>query len=209
MAPPAPSEPDLDLVVETMGRLFDEGKKELLLETMRSVMEAALADNRAVNLRLAEELKRTYGRSSERIDPNQLKLFLGELRQEQQREAEPEPTEEMPCEPPPPKPKSNKDRRRARRPLPATLPREQVRLVPTAEQLESDGSMTKISEERSEVLEYEPARFKVIEYIRETWSNGNGDIVTAAAPLKIIDKGLPGVGLLTHVLLAKFVDHCG
>ncbi len=208
MTPPAPSEPDLDVVVETMGRLFDEGKKELLLDTMRSVMETALADNRAVSLRLAEELKRTYGRSSERIDPNQLKLFLGELRQEQQREAAPEPTEEMACEPPPPKPKSNKERRRARRPLPATLPREQVRLVPTPEQLEGNDSMTKIGEERSEVLEYEPARFKVIEYIRETWSNGNGDIVTAAAPLKIIDKGLPGVGLLTHVLLAKFVDHC-
>ncbi|MCH9683053.1 MAG: IS66 family transposase [Deltaproteobacteria bacterium] len=208
LTPPAPSEPDLDVVVETMGRLFDEGKKELLLDTMRSVMETALADNRAVSLRLAEELKRTYGRSSERIDPNQLKLFLGELRQEQQREAAPEPTEEMACEPPPPKPKSNKERRRARRPLPATLPREQVRLVPTPEQLEGNDSMTKIGEERSEVLEYEPARFKVIEYIRETWSNGNGDIVTAAAPLKIIDKGLPGVGLLTHVLLAKFVDHC-
>ncbi|MEM7159379.1 MAG: IS66 family transposase [Myxococcota bacterium] len=171
-------------------------------------MEAALADNRAMSLRLAEELKRTSGRSSERIDPNQLKLFLGELRQEQQPAADNDDAQEVPNEPPPLKPKSSKDRRRARRPLPDDLPREEVRLVPTPEQLEGKNSMRKIGEERSEALEYEPARFKVIEYIRETWSNVDGNIVTAPAPLKIIDKGLPGVGLLTHVLLSKFLDHC-
>lgn len=68
--------------------------------------------------------------------------------------------------------------------------------------------MRKMSEQRSEVLEYVPGHFRVLEYVRETWSNGKGDIVTAPAPTKIIDKGIPGPGLLTEIVLAKYLDHC-
>jgi transposase len=76
------------------------------------------------------------------------------------------------------------------------------------EQVEGKGTMTKVGEERSEVLEYVPAHFKVIVYVRETWSNTTGQIVTAPAPLKIIDKGMPGLGLLVHVVMSKYIDHC-
>lgn len=198
---------DLDSIVETLGQLFDEGKKDAMLGAVRSVLGAALADIRAMNLRIAELAKKVYGRSGERIDPNQLRLALEECRAAEQRLVE-APEGELPDDPPSDKPKSAKDRRRGRRPLPANLPREEVLLTPTPEQLEGKDGMVKLSEERSEVLEYEPARFKVIVYIRETWSNGKGDIVTAPAPLKIIDKGIPGPGLLTQVTLAKYVDHC-
>jgi transposase len=197
---------DLDSIVETLGQMFDNGKKELMLGAVRSVLGAALADIRAMNLRIADLTKRVYGRSGERVDPNQLRLALEECRAVELPQ-HPEPEGELPDDPPEPKPKSAKDRRRGRRPLPANLPREEVRLTPTPEQIEGKGAMTKVGDERSEVLEYEPARFKVIVYIRETWSNATGEIVTAPAPLKIIDKGIPGPGLLTHVTLAKYVDH--
>ena len=72
----------------------------------------------------------------------------------------------------------------------------------------TSGGMKKMSEERSEVLEYEPARFKVLLYVREVWSNAQGEIVTAPAPVKIIDKGLPGPALLAQVVLSKYRDHC-
>ena len=199
---------NVDQIVDVLGRLFDEGKKDVLLDAMRTVLTAANADMRAMSLQLAEALKRVYGRSSERIDPNQLLLALAEMRQEQQPVEEVDPRAELPSEPPEPPPKPNKDRRRGRRPLPAGLPREEVRLLPTLEQVEGKGAMTKVSEERSEVLEYEPARFKVTVYVRETWSNATGQIVTAPAPLKIIDKGMPGLGLLVHVVMSKYIDHC-
>lgn len=93
--------------------------------------------------------------------------------------------------------------------MPAHLPREEIRLQPTEEQLAAtSGGMKKTSEERSEVLEYEPARFKVLVYVREIWSNAQGEIVTAPAPVKIIDKGLPGPALLAQVVLSKYRDHC-
>lgn len=199
---------DVDEIVDVLGRLFDEGKKDVLLDAMRTVLTAANADMRAMSLRLAEALKRVYGRSSERVDPNQLRLMLDEMRQEQRSEAAVEPTAQLPSDPPQPPPESTKERRRGRRPLPASLPREEVRLRPTPEQVEGKGAMAKVSEERSEVLEYEPARFKVIVYVRETWSNTTGEIVTAPAPLKIIDKGMPGPGLLVHVVMSKYIDHC-
>ena len=199
---------DVDQIVDVLGRLFDEGKKDVLLDAMRTVLTAANADMRAMSLRLAEALKRVYGRSSERIDPNQLLLALAEMRQEQLPAEAVDPRAELPSEPPEPPPQPEKDRRRGRRPLPAALPREEVRLLPTLEQVEGKGAMTKVGEERSEVLEYEPARFKVIVYVRETWSNATGQIVTAPAPLKIIDKGMPGLGLLVHVVMSKYIDHC-
>jgi len=197
---------DLDSIVETLGQMFDDGKKELMLGAIRSALGAALADIRAMNVRIAELTKRVYGRSGERIDPDQLRLALEECRAAELQQ--PEPDGNLPDDPPQPKPKSAKDRRRGRRPLPAHLMREEVRLSPTLEQTEGKGAMHKVGEESSEVLEYEPARFKVIVYVRETWSNGKGDIVTAPAPLKIIDKGIPGPGLLTHVTLSKYIDHC-
>ena len=44
-----------------------------------------------------------------------------------------------------------------------------------------------------------PPHFKVLVYVREVWSNSTGQIVTAPVPNKVIDKGLPGPGLLTQV----------
>jgi hypothetical protein len=39
-------------------------------------------------------------------------------------------------------------------------------------------------------------------------ANAQGELVTAPAPVKIIDKGLPGPGLLAQVVLSKYRDHC-
>jgi transposase len=68
--------------------------------------------------------------------------------------------------------------------------------------------MRKGREERSEVLEYVPARLKVLAYVREVWSNAYGEVVTAPVPVKLIAKGRPGPALLVQVLLSKFRDKC-
>ncbi len=203
MVAPAQASTDVDEVIDELERLFDEGKKDVLLGAVRQAVEAARAENRYLVLQLKELLNRVYGRSSERIDPNQLALALEEMRQEQQAdEPEPDPDAEAPNDPPVRKP-SAKDRRRGRRPLPADLPREEVRLVPTEA---GTAGWSKVGEQRSEVLEFVPAQFKVIAYIRETWSNEGGEIVTAPPPTKVIDKGIPGPGLLTEIVISKFRD---
>lgn len=200
---------DLDAVVTTLGQLFDAGEKDRLLGAVRSVLSAARAENQLLTQKVVELTKKVYGRSSERIDPNQLRLALAEMREESVGTApEPEPGAALPDNPPStPNPSTRKSKHRGRRPLPVELPREEIRIPPTPEQQDGKGAMTKVGEERSEVLEYVPATFKVLVYVRETWSNETGQIVTAPSPNKIIEKGLPGPGLLTQVTLSKYKDH--
>ena len=58
------------------------------------------------------------------------------------------------------------------------------------------------------MLEYVPARFKVIRTVRPKLSCACcSRIVQEPAPHRPIDKGLAGPGLLAHVLVAKYADH--
>ena len=200
---------NLDAVVVELGRLFDAGQKDLLLGAVRSVLGAAHTENSLLSQKVVELTKKVYGRSSERIDPNQLRLALADMRSEAASEPSADADGELPKDPPAAKRKPRKnERQNGRRPLPAHLPREEIRLTPTPDQQAGKGQMTRVGEERSEVLEYEPARFKVLVYVRETWSNQTGEIVTAPTANKVIEKGLAGPGLLTQVMISKFKDHC-
>ena len=62
----------------------------------------------------------------------------------------------------------------------------------------------------TEQLEYKPGEFYVIEHVRLKYAcqRCKQDIVTAELPRQPIDKGLPGPGLLTEVILNKYQDHC-
>ncbi len=58
------------------------------------------------------------------------------------------------------------------------------------------------------MLEYVPARFKVIRHVRPKLSCTKCDtIVQAEAPSRPIARGLAGPGLLAHVLVSKYADH--
>ncbi len=71
------------------------------------------------------------------------------------------------------------------------------------------GSILKrLGEDVSEELEYVPARFHVVCHVRPKFACGRCDaIVQAPAPSRPIMGGLPGPGLLAHVLTAKYCDH--
>lgn len=202
-----PEDHGISEVLVQLGALFDAGQKDTLLDEVGALLASALQQVDELGTRVKALLRRLYGRSSERINPNQLVLALTAL----QSDADPD----APAVPTPPsegeprlRQKTKKAKRRGRKPLPPELPREEIRLQPTQEQLaQTSGNMSKVGEERSEVLEYVPAEFKVLVYVRETWSNPVGEIVTAPAADKVIDKGLPGPGLLTQVVVSKYRDH--
>jgi transposase len=68
--------------------------------------------------------------------------------------------------------------------------------------------LSKLGEDVSEVLEYVPARFKVIRHVRPKLSCTRCDnIVQAETPSRPIARGLAGPGLLAHVLVSKYADH--
>jgi len=97
----------------------------------------------------------------------------------------------------------------ARRPLPAELPRETESLEPKEKACpDCGGSLNRLGEDVSEMLEYVPARFKVIRTVRGKLNCTQCDrILQEPAPHRPIARGLAGPGLLAHVLVAKYADH--
>lgn len=99
-----------------------------------------------------------------------------------------------------------------RRPLPPDLPRvrvehdvpEEKRACPCCPL-----KMQRMGKVLSEQLEYKPGELFVIEHVRIKYGcqKCKGNIVTAPMPLQPIDKGLPGPGLLSEVILNKYQDH--
>jgi transposase len=100
-------------------------------------------------------------------------------------------------------------RKSVRRSLPDHLPREVEIHEPQHEGCPACGAaLSKLGEDVSEVLEYVPARFKVIRQVRPKLSCTRCDvIVQAEAPSRPIARGLAGPGLLAHVLVSKYADH--
>lgn len=96
--------------------------------------------------------------------------------------------------------------------LPDDLPREEVVLVVaesdrTCEECGTEKSL--IGYETSECLEYIPAQLKVIQYKREKLVCKSCDTgpVTAAPADKLIEKGIPGPGLMAEIFVSKYQDH--
>jgi transposase len=99
-----------------------------------------------------------------------------------------------------------------RRPLPQFLPRKRIEHALPGEELGCPGCGTareKISQVVSEQLEYTPASLCVIEHVQVTYACKacQEHVVTAPKPPQPIDKGLPGPGLLAHVITSKYVQH--
>ena len=96
-----------------------------------------------------------------------------------------------------------------RKKLPDHLPREEVVLAPETKCDACGGEEFRtIEEDRSEHLEYVPASFKVIRYIRPRCACVRCDnIMQAYAPSKVIDKGNVGPELLAHIVVNKYCNH--
>src|ERR1700723_648894 len=97
----------------------------------------------------------------------------------------------------------------ARPALPAHLPRTtQTHLPKSTTCPDCGGELNFLGEDVSEILEYVPARFKVIRQVRPKLACAYCErIVQAEAPSRPIERGVAGPGLLAHVLVSKYCDH--
>jgi len=161
--------------------------------------------------RLDQLLRRLYGPKAERFDPNQPWL-LPELANADTNGAtpvSPPPTETNEATTATAKPKRPGH---GRTKLPESLPRRRIEhTLPEAQRLcPCCGQVChKFGEDISEQLDYQPASLFVWQHVRFKYACPKcHDHVTAAPlPVAVIEKGLPGPGLLAQIVASKYADH--
>lgn len=153
---------------------------------------------------LMQLLRYRYGQRSDRIHAEQLVLWaLDGLEGPERAPQEAEETD----------PRSKRSRRgHGRRPLPKDLPRKRVVHDVSAEEKicsRCEIEKLKIGEEITEQLDYHPASFFVIEHVRPKYACAceEAGVVQAPKPMQPLEKGIPGPGLLAHVIVSKYGDH--
>jgi len=179
--------------------------KALVLQQHEQHLQALLSQAQQIeHLKLViEKLRRMmFGAKSERTarQIEQLELKLEELEAAQAADAGAElsvPETELKSKP-------------YRKPLPEHLPREVVTHLPESDSCpDCGGALRQFGEDVAEQLERISAIFKVIRHVRPKFACANCErVVEAPAPARPIERGLAGPGLLAHVLVAKYADHC-
>lgn len=213
-----PSVAEIDDLRRKLDQLASEGHLQELIELVVTLLTQMREDNTALTVRLHKALRALYGRKSQKISTDQLALLFAELGDEPPAQAPtaaatastPEPGEAAapPTPPAPPKPPRGHG---GRAPLPSHLPRRQrIIAVPQAERVcaSCGADKTCIGYRTSEILEFVPAHFLVIEEKCEKLACATcPEQGVATAPSdKVMDRGRPGPGLLANILVKKYHD---
>jgi transposase len=161
-----------------------------------------------LKLQLARRNRSLFGSSSERFEDAQASLI------------EPALLDEIAALKPAGKPVSPAANNEIDRSLPAHLPRDEQVHRPATTDAHHDndgqacgcsacgGRLRRIGADVSEQLEYVPSHFKVIRHVRPKLACVKCQtIFQAEAPSRPIVRGLPGPGLLAHVMVSKYCDH--
>lgn len=206
----------------------DPALLKAMLAELLTALRASRRESEQLRTRLDQLLRRLYGPRAERWDPNQLLLFPDAATPEPAPPAPPEPATaprarggghgRQPLPGHLPRERRIYDLAAAERACPCCGRERHV-----------------IGQEVSEQLDFVPAALRVIEHVRLTYAcaacaaaaptdtppgppasaapTGAGaappvpTIATAAKPPAPIPRGLPGPGLLAHVIVSKYGDH--
>jgi transposase len=151
-----------------------------------------------------------FGRSSEKLDREieQLELLLGELEEgmaESKTRAEQAENKGLAIAE---RVKAGTRQAHGRKPLPVHLPREQIVHEPAPVCTCCGGTvLRKLGEDVTELLEYVPSSFKVVQVVRPKLScRACETIMQAPLPSFPIERGRPGPALLAHVAVSKYAD---
>ncbi len=186
----------------------DPDELRVFAATLQAELYAKTLHIEKLKAQLAALRRARFGRSSEKLDREveQLELLIGEIEEGSAGQAESTQAAELVT----PLPSPRRERSiPVRKPLPAHLPRERVEHESSCACPACGGTLLSVigSDER-EVLEYVASHFKVIVHVRPKLSCRACETITQPPmPGLPIERGLPGPGLLAHVLVAKYCDH--
>jgi transposase len=161
-----------------------------------------VSDNKWLNEQLAQLKRLIFGTKSERfingqIDASQLELFPLST----QEGAKPAPKEEITYQ------REKKEKNKpVRKELPAHLPRREEVIEPE----NIPEGARKMGEAVTEILEYEPCEIYVRRIVRPKYvikKEEEVQILTADLPSLPLPRSNAGAGLLTYIIISKYVDH--
>ena len=178
-----------------------------VIATLSEKLQATLRENELLKQKIDKLCRRLFGKSSERVSPEQLALAFAQL-----------PQQAAPAEAPAaPAASGQEETQRTRRsptgrkPFPKHLPRQRVLVMPAEEELTCSCGQRKaqIAEKVSERLDYVPASAIVVETVRPVFvcEKCHDGVTVAPAPAQAIEACAAGSGLLAHIIVSKYVDH--
>ena len=186
-------------------------RKDIEIAARDAEIHAKTLHIEKLRTQLAALRRARFGRSSERLDRDieQLELLVGEL-EEEGAESDARiaagPARHHAAGSPAP---AGERRQPLRRALPSHLPRETVVHEPACACPGCGGTVfSRVGQDEREVLEYVPSSFKVIRHVRPKLScRACESIVQAPMPTLPIERGRPGPGLVSQVVVSKYADH--
>lgn len=209
---------DIEGVRSKLEQLAAEGRIPELIELVVELLVQLCDSHSKLSIKLQNALRELYGRKSQKVSSAQLSLLFAELGAAapagtleaaglSQGQA---PVGEGLVPQPPERPKPVR-RRGGRSPLPPELRRQtHVVAVPEGERACEQCGQQKvcIGHKTSEILEFIPAHFVVIEEKREKLACPRcpEEGVSTAPSNKVMERGRPGPGLLANIIVEKFQD---
>jgi transposase len=164
-----------------------------------------------IQQRLDLLLRKLYGPKAERFNPDQPWL-LPEMAVPPSTQPEQGPIEESPATEEPNDTATKHRRSGGRQKLPQNLQR--IRIEHTLTEAERmcpccNTVCQKFAEDVSEQLDYQPGHLFVNQHVRfkYTCTQCHDHITVGHVPVAVINKGLPGPGLLAHIAASKYADH--
>ena len=179
--------------------------QEVLAENIQLKSQIASRDNEIDKLHrmLAQAQKNLYGRKSEKLPQESKQEPLFSFQQQ---------PEQRPLEVVKEIPAHTRRMSKPRKELPGDLERERIEYDLDVKTCQSCGQeMAVIGEEKTEQLEFVPARFKVLEHVRikRACSCCKTGVFTPKLPISVqpLERTQAGPGLLAHIAVSKFNDH--
>ena len=173
-------------------------KNEQLTTENQQYKAKVLSLQEQLNLALA----RRYAASSEKLSPDQIRLF-DEAEQDTVNETETDSEQNISVP-------AHTRKKSGRKKLPEALPRvDIIHDIPEAERLcPHDGKvLNEINSVVSEQLDIIPAQIRVLRHIRKQYACDCGRCIqTAPLPAQAIPKSLASPGLLAHITVSKYQD---
>lgn len=150
------------------------------------------------------------GQKAERLSKSDAQLtlaLLGTLLAERELADSPD------AKPPAPKPRKEPRRPTGRKPLPESLPRVEIEVLPEEVQREGLNAFERIGEEVCEVVERRPGSLVVLrirkpKFVRkDRMRSAATQVAVAPAPERPLQRGLAGPALLADTIVRRWQDH--